>query len=309
MSILILFNNKDPKPWLHALKKEIPNTDINIYPNLKDVASVKFVVCWKPEKNILNQFPNLEIIQSVGASVDHIIQTHDLKKDVVLSRIIDPNLSHDMWEFLLTVTLSQLKNTLLYNRQQISKDWYPHEYKNIKTSTVAILGLGKIGSYVSRKFAEQGFHVKGWSASKKNIPNVQSFVGSGEIIPFLTGSDILINLLPLTEDTKDILNYENLKKLNPNAFLINVGRGEHLIEKDLINLLDSSFLSGALLDVFRVEPLPENHPFWTHPKIQITPHVASLTDVNSASKQIAENYHKFIAKQQLFNTVSIKKGY
>ena len=154
-----------------------------------------------------------------------------------------------------------------------------------------------------------GFEVRGWSTSKKEIQNVKSFAGNEALDTFLKKSDILINLLPLTKETEGILNIKTLQKLPKGAFLINVGRGEHLIEEDLIQLLDNSHLSGALLDVFREEPLPKNHAYWKHPKIIITPHVASLTNVESAAKQIIENYKRFTNNQKLKHIVSIKKGY
>ncbi len=159
------------------------------------------------------------------------------------------------------------------------------------------------------KFAQLGFKIKGWSNSKKQIPNVKSFTGDDGLAACLNQSDFLINLLPFTENTGDILNKDRLGELPHHAFFINVGRGESLVESDLIELIDSSKLSGALLDVFRTEPLPREHPFWSHPKIEITPHVASLTNVNSAADLIIENYKHFQNNEELLHKVSVEKGY
>jgi glyoxylate/hydroxypyruvate reductase A len=309
MSIVLIFENKNVKPWEKALRERLPNITIEVYPNVKDKETVDFVICWKPKKNIFNEFPNIKIIQSVGASIEHITNSQTIKTDSTITRIVDEKLSNDMWEFLITIILSELKNTRTYLAQKTDKIWLQHNYKSINNTTVSILGLGSIGGYVAEKFAQIGFNVKGWSNSKKQISTVESYQGEKEFDSFLDKSDFLINLLPLTAKTEGILNKNTFQKLSKGAFLINVGRGEHLIEADLINTLDASILSGAMLDVFREEPLPKEHPFWNHPKIQITPHVASLTNVYTAIEQITENYRRFLNNEELLNTVSLKKGY
>lgn len=309
MSILIIFENKDSGPWEKILKEKLPNTLIEVYPKVKDSSTVNFVICWKPKNNVLSKFPNVKVIQSVGASIDHITNSQKISNSTIISRIVDKQLSIDMWEFLVAVVLSEIKNLPDYANQQKLKIWKQHQYQSIKNTTIAVMGLGKIGGLVAENFANLGFKVKGWSSSKKEISNVHSFSGEHEFDDFLENSNFLINLLPLTKQTEGILNEKILQKLTTGTFLINVGRGEHLIDKDLIKLLDSSHLSGALLDVFHEEPLPENHPFWTHPKIKITPHIASLTNVESVINQVIENYQRFINNQELLHTVSIQKGY
>ncbi|AXT54498.1 glyoxylate/hydroxypyruvate reductase A [Aquimarina sp. AD1] len=309
MSILIIFNNKDPEPWKKVLSKKIVTTSIEIYPNVKDVAAVDFVICWKPEKDILKKFPNIKVIQSVGASIDHITNSQTIAENIIITRMVDMKLSIDMWEFLLTVVLMQLKNTKRYVQQQEKRIWDQKEYKSIENTTITILGLGSIGGYVAKKFADLGFTVKGWSNSKKEISGVKSFNGVDAFDSCLSQSDVLINLLPLTDETRDIINRNTLRRLATDAIFINVGRGEHLVEEDLIELLDKNKLAGAFLDVFRIEPLPKEHPFWKHPKIQITPHVASLTNVESATNKIVENYKRFLDDRELLNRVSLHKGY
>jgi glyoxylate/hydroxypyruvate reductase len=309
MSIVLIFNNKDPKPWAQLLKEKLPKTAISIYPEVENPASITFAVCWKADKNVLQLFPNLAVIQSVGASIDHITRNQTLRQEHIVTRIVDDNLSNDMWEFLLAAVLSNLKNLDLYGRQKAHKKWQQTDYASIKNMTISIIGLGQIGALVAAKFAALGFIVKGWSTSVKTIENVSCFAGQNELDAFLDGTDFLINILPLTVETEDFLNKNTLKKVKKGGFLINVGRGEHLIEQDLVELLDENYLSGALLDVFRIEPLPQDHIFWTHPKIQITPHVASLTNVEAATTQIAENYTRYMSGQALRHIVSIKKGY
>lgn len=309
MSIVLIFENKNVKPWEKALKEKLTNATIEVYPNVKNKEAVDFVICWKPKKNVLKQYPNIKIIQSVGASIEHITTSQSINKGNIITRIVDGKLSNDMWEFLITIVLSELKNTRTYLTQKAQKIWKQHDYKTINNTTVSILGLGEIGGYVAEKFAQIGFNVKGWSNSKKQISNVESYNGENEFDTFLNNSDFLINLLPLTDKTKGILNKTAFRKLPKQSFIINVGRGEHIVDADLISSLDDSMLSGAFLDVFINEPLSKEHPFWNHPKIQITPHVASLTNVENAIEQIAENYKRFLNKEKLLNVVSLKKGY
>jgi glyoxylate/hydroxypyruvate reductase len=309
MSIVLIFNNKDPKPWVQSLKKKLPKTAISVYPEVTNPEAVTFVVCWKADKNVLKKFPNLAVIQSVGASIDHITRNQTVHKNQIVTRIVDDNLSNDMWEFLLAAVMSNLKNMDLYSRQKSEKKWQQTGYHSLKHTTISIIGLGQIGALVAEKFAALGFVVKGWSTSPKNISNVACYAGQDELNTFLNDTDFLINILPLTAATENFLDKTVLKQIKKGGFLINVGRGEHLVEQDLVELLEVGHLSGALLDVFRVEPLPQDHVFWTLPKIQITPHVASLTNVASATTQIAENYKNFKSGKVLQHVVSIEKGY
>jgi glyoxylate/hydroxypyruvate reductase A len=309
MSILCIFENKNVAPWKKALIEKLPAAIIEVYPNVKDPGAVDFVICWKPKNKVFEQFPNIKVVQSVGASIAHITASQTLNTDPIITRVVDEKLSNDMWEFLISVVLSELKNMRTYTAQQAAGIWQQQRYQSIQNTTVSILGLGSIGGFVAEKFAQMGFHVKGWSTSKKELLKVQSYAGEHAFDAFLKNTDFLINLLPLTESTKNILNKAVFQKLPKNAFLINVGSGAHVVAEDLIDQLDSNQLAGAFLDVFREEPLPKAHPFWKHPKIQITPHVASLTNVDSATDQISENYRRFLKKEALLNRVSLDKGY
>jgi glyoxylate/hydroxypyruvate reductase A len=309
MSILCIFENKNVDPWKKALTEKLPETTIEVYPDVKDPGAVDFVICWKLKNKVFEQFPNIKVVQSVGASIAHITASQTIHKDQIITRVVDEKLSNDMWEFLITIVLSELKNTRSYTAQQATGIWQQQRYRSIQNTTVSILGLGSIGGFVAEKFAQMGFHVKGWSTSNKELLKVQSYAGKQAFDAFLKNTDFLINLLPLTESTKNILNKAVFQKLPKNAFLINVGSGAHVVVADLIDQLNRNQLAGAFLDVFREEPLPKAHPFWKHPKIQITPHVASLTNVDSATDQISENYRRFLKKEALLNVVSLKKGY
>ncbi|CAM4357698.1 glyoxylate/hydroxypyruvate reductase A [Pedobacter westerhofensis] len=309
MSIAIIFSNKDPEPWAAALKHSLPDVKTEIYPRISDPEEVNFILCWKADKDILRQFPNVRVIQSAGASVDHILQLSHLRDDVVITRITDARLSEDMWEYLLTAVLGYLKNTSSYAAAQQQKVWKQLPYRSVRKTTVSILGIGTIGGFAAERFAKLGFKVKGWSASVKNLDDVYCYHGLESLGEFLKHTDVLINLLPFTSATANILNSKNLTEINSGGFLINAGRGEHLEEQDLISLLNSGHLSGAMLDVFRQEPLPQDHAFWENEKISITPHIAAITNIASVVPQIAENYLNLQAGKALKNTVSKDKGY
>ena len=307
MSIALIFTRNDPTPWRDRLRKRLPGISIENHSDIRDKEAVRFALCWKPEPGVFEQYKNLEVVQSLGAGVDHILNSQTLK-DIRLTRIVDDNLSHDMWEFLLVAVLQYVKNFPAYHQYQLQKKWKPHRYTTIADTHVSIMGIGKIGQYVARKFMEMGFTVRGWSSTRKSIPGIECY-DAAELDTFLAHSGILINLLPLTPETSGILNLSLFNKLIRQAYVINVGRGEHLVEQDLLKALDTDQLSGALLDVFAEEPLPEAHPFWVHPKITITPHVASLTNFDSATDLIVENYSRMLSGDALLHEISLEKGY
>ncbi len=309
MSIVLICNNKDAKPWAEGLRLALPDTSVEIFPEVKNKASITFAVCWKPKPGDLQQFPSLKVVQSLGAGVEHILQTTTIAPTLRLCRIVDPGLANDMWEFTLAAVMSHLKKLRRYQQQQQDKSWKQQNYGTMAASRIGILGLGKIGALVAERFAQLGFPVSGWSASAKNIPGVNSFQGEAELALCLAESDVLINILPLTDSTTGILNKDTLKLLPERAYVINVGRGGHLVDEDLLALLDNAHLDGALLDVFHQEPLPKDHPFWTHPKLSITPHIASLTNKDTAMSQIIENYQRLQSGDPLLHEVMIQKGY
>ena len=309
MSILLFFEKKRPKAWLETLRSELPQTKIEVYPNVENPDDIEFIIAFRPKKEEFEQFPNVKVVQSFGAGINYILEANVLTEQMTLARMVDPYLQEDMFEFVLNAILIHLKNIPAYIEQQRQEIWKPHFYRRISETTIAILGLGQVGGYVAQKLSRLGFKVKGWSNSKKNISGVESFVGQEGLKNCLNGTDILINILPLTPETHQILNQTNLQHLPKGAFLINVGRGGHNHEQGIIDLLDSNHLSGALLDVFDQEPLSQSHPFWKHPKVIITPHIGSLTNPISASKLIAENYRRFKSGQTLKNVVDLKKGY
>ena len=308
MSIAIIFDQKNPEPWVKLLEEKLPNTSVEVYPSIKEPEQVTFAVCWKPEKDALSQFPNLKVVQSIGAGVDHIFKGQQLSDSVQVCRIIDSQLTQDLYEYVLTGLMSYLRDFPKYFNDQLTKTWKPKRYQTIGQTTVTVLGLGSIGAFIAKELAEIGFNVRGWSRNLKKIAGVQTYQ-QDQLTIALHQSDVLVNVLPLTPDTEDILNSQTMSLLNPGGYMINVGRGAHLVENDLMELIESGQLSGALLDVFRTEPLPIQHPFWNHPKITITPHVASITTLTNAVDIAVENWNRHLHRKKLLHEVSVIQGY
>lgn len=309
MSIILIFNNKDTAPWAKKIRELFPSKEVEVYPHVKDKSKINYALCWKPTKGILSEFPNLKFIQSTGAAIDHITNTQTISEGVLLSRMVDHRLTTDMFEFTLTATLNYLKNLTDYQNKSKQVIWEPLAYKSMPDITVAILGLGKIGSYVASQFSQLGCKVRGWSRSEKQIKNVDTYHGLQGLRSTLIKADVLVNILPVTSETENILNKVNLSLLNKNSCLINIGRGEHLVEQDLLELFESNHINQAFLDVFREEPLPKDHPFWNHDKIVITPHIAAITNLNTASLVAAENIKRFEQGKKPLFLVSLEKGY
>ena len=308
MSIAILFDQKNPVPWVKLLEEKLPNTSVEVYPSIKEPEQVTFAVCWKPEKDALSQFPNLKVVQSIGAGVDHIFKSQQLSHSVQVCRIIDSQLTQDLYEYVLTGLMSYIRDFSIYFNDQLTKTWKPKRYQTIGQTTVTVLGLGSIGAFIAKELAKIGFTVRGWSKNLKSIEGVETF-NQQELSNAINGSDALVNVLPLTRETENMINKELMAQLNPGAYFINVGRGAHLVESDLLELIDNQHLSGALMDVFRTEPLPEDHPFWSNPKITVTPHVASITTLTNAVDIAVENWNRHLHSKKLLHEVSVIQGY
>ena len=310
MSIAIYTRNeKQSQSWAEILKSNLQNETIEVYPNISNFINVTFLVCWKPEEGLLDKFPNLKAIQSLGAGVDHILDNHVVPPHIKMSKVVDVNLTHDMWEHSMSIILSDMKNLPLHAENQKSKIWKPKRYQRIKDVSIGILGLGSIGRYVASQFAHSGFKVRGWSRSKKEIENVDTCFEESGLKSLLLVSDYVVNILPLTKETRGIVNHDFLSKMKQGSYFINIGRGPHVVNADLLSFIDSGQLRGAALDVFEQEPLPLKSPIWKHSSITITPHIASLTHIDSVYPQVIENYKRLINGRTLLNLVDPSKGY
>ena len=275
-----------------------------------DPKSIDVVLAWKPPAGIFPALTNIKLIQSLGMGVDHIIKCADLPKDIPIARIIDTDMSVQMSEYSLYGTLTAFRKFNIYHQQQLKSEWLPRSRHFHEDFKIGILGLGELGGAVANSLLLNGFtNLRGWSKSAKSITGVQSFAGDDALMAFAEGLDVLICLLPLTKETKHILNLELFKKLNQNAYLINPARGEHLVETDLLTALDEGYLSGALLDVFTEEPLPANHPFWAESRVELTPHIAAATNPKTASEQVINNIQRIKQNAPALNLIDLAKEY
>lgn len=309
MSLLFITPKRNMLSWKKAIKKADSNIDVEIWPEVQDKERVQFVVCWNHPKHVLDQYPNLKAVSSLGAGVDHLLSDESLPESVEICRVVSPSLVQQMKEYVLSAVLSIQRNLPQYIRQKDRGEWKYHGHPLAKGFHVGVMGLGELGQPVAQQLAQMGYRVSGWSRSQKQLDGVNCFAGIDEFEPFLNNTQILICMLPLTSETEGILNLDLFKKLKQPGWIINVGRGEHLVDEDLIYALDSGLLQGAWLDVFSEEPLPERHPFWSRQNIIITPHTASITLPVEVAPQIIENYKRALSGMKLLHTVDREKGY
>ncbi len=308
MSLLLISKGRDMNPWKEALLEVDSNLDIDVWPRVENKQRVTFALSWRHPWKVLDGYPNLKVISSLGAGADHILQDESIPETVSIARMVIPSLKEQMAEYVLNAVQNYRLHTSRYVDQKREGFWSAHELIPKDRCRIGIMGLGEIGSETARLLIEHGFLVNGWSLSKKDLDGVTCFSGD-DLDAFLAVTNILVCLLPLTEETKGILDLEVFKKLASPSFIINVARGAHLIEEDLIYALDMGVLEGACLDVFEEEPLAENHIFWNRPNIMITPHVASLTYPKEAAELIVENYKRSLSGMPLLHAVDRKKGY
>ena len=308
MSLLLVSKTRNLKPYKEALLDLDPNLDIDLWPGVNKPEHVQFAVAWQHPANLFERFPNLKVVSSLGAGVDHLLSDESISESVQFTRIVAPSLSGQMADYILTAVLNIIRKTDIYLDQQQKAIWKPLESIKKNDVSIGVMGLGEIGSEVAKTMVKNGFSVNGWSRSKKNIEGVSCY-DKGQLGAFLNQSNIAICLLPLTSETDGILDLELFKGLKQPAYLVNSARGEHLIEEDLIYALDTDLIHHATLDVFSEEPLPESHPFWGRDKITITPHIASVTDPRESAKLILENYKRMLSGMELLHKVDRETGY
>ncbi len=309
MSIVIIRQDGKIEDWKLALQAAAP--EVSFYSYLEDHPKdrIEVAMVWKHPTGIFKQYPSLKYIASFGAGVDFLLQDPEIPTHVKITRVVDPVLAADMSEYVIAAILSNMKNLTQYRSEQIQGVWNPSPYKRISDMTIGIMGLGALGSCLAKDLHRIGFNVIGWSRSKKNMKFLECFSGEDQKPEFLSRANVLVCLLPLTPKTKNILNKPLFGQLPQGAYIINVARGGHLVDEDLIEMIDKGHISGACLDVYHQEPLSEDHPFWKHPKILMTPHVASVSDVNAVVPQLLENYFRFRKGDPLLNEVSTLRGY
>lgn len=295
--------------WKNALLSFDEKLGIHVWPDIPNANEVDFVLVWNHPLGSLKKFSHAKAIYSLAAGVDHIFVDTELNHLIPIVRIVDPYMATDIVQYVTAYVLKYIKRIDHWAAKQRQKIWSKQPPFSFLDKTIGIMGLGHLGCKAATTLHHLGLKVNGWSQSYKDISGITQFVGDKQFNDFLTQTHILICMLPLTPQTKNILNKKTFSMLPKQAYLINVGRGQHLVEEDLLSALSSGQLSGACLDVFNQEPLPSQHPFWSHTQIHVTPHIASVTNAATAAKQLYENYLRVKNGQELLHQVNINKGY
>jgi glyoxylate/hydroxypyruvate reductase A len=295
--------------WAKALAANYPELKTYAWPYKGDPGEIAYALVWQPPKGELKRYPNLKAIFSVGAGIDHLASDPELPQGIPVVRMVEPGLTAGMSEYVTLAVLSHHRFMLDYAAQRAAKFWQEIPQLPAEARQVGVLGLGVLGRDALETLKPFGFKLAGWSRSPKSISGVTCFHGSGGLDEFLAGTNILVCLLPLTPETEGLLNRQTFAKLPAGAAVINVGRGGQLVENDLLEALDSGQVAGATLDVFQKEPLPDKHPFWEHPRVFITPHVASMTVPQSAVRAVVANIQRLEAGEALQHVVDLNRGY
>ena len=296
--------------WARCLRAELPDLDFRDWHAPGDDGDVTYALVWKaPHGELKRRFPKLKAILSLGAGVDHVFADPDLPEGVPVIRMVDPMLRQGMVEYALLHALSLLRQVPQLEAQQRAREWVQLLAPPAQDCRVGVMGLGVLGGAIAKALADVGFPVRGWSRRAKDVPRIACFAGPDGLKPFLAGCDILVSVLPMTPETKNILDAGLFAQLPRGAGLINMGRGGQQVEADILAALDSGQLSHAVLDVFQTEPLPQDHPFWTHPKVTITPHIAAITYPHSGAKVVAGIIADIEAGREPPNRVDPKAGY
>jgi glyoxylate/hydroxypyruvate reductase A len=309
MALLIIAPELEVEMFADELKRLDPDLEIRLWPQFGNADNVEFVLTWNHPLGEFNQFKNLKCIASLGAGIDHILRDPDLPHGVPITRVVQSSMSQFMSEYVILSVLHYCRQFDIYKNDLTAKRWQPRIPLLARDIGIGIMGMGQLGADAARKLTQLEFKVAGWSQTLKNIDGVKSFAGDHTLDDFLCRTHILVCLLPLTPSTRGILNRRTFEKLPAGAYLINVARGAHLIEEDLLTALESGHLAGACLDVFQTEPLPADHPFWDHPNIMITPHISSITDPLAVMPQILKNYERMKSGKSFKHVVDRERGY
>ena len=314
MALLIVTRKIRADCFAEGLIRLDPDLDVRVWPETGNVADIRYALVWKPEHGVLATLSNLEVIFSIGAGVDHILGDPNLP-DVPLVRFVDPNLTMRMTEYVCLHVLLHQRRMLDYAELQREKNWRDwSQQPGANEVRVGVMGLGVLGLDAVEKLKILGYQVAGWSRSQKEIEGVECFSGNDGLQPFLARTDILVCLLPHTPETEGFLNADLIASLPqdgplPGPVLINAGRGRVQVEADILAALEDGSLWEASLDVFEEEPLPASSPLWSHPRVVITPHNASISDDRAVCRYFTEQIARHERGEPLQNVVDPKQGY
>ncbi len=309
MKISFCCTDTKAEPWLAGLRAAFPDDDVEQW--APGAPPADYAVVWAPPQQFLDEQPQLKALFNIGAGVDALMKLR-LPPQAAVVRLDDAGMSVQMAEYVCHAVIRHFREFDGYEADVRQGRWSYRKPRLRQDFPVGVMGLGVLGERVARALAQFDYPVLGWSRSAKTIAGVQCFSGQAGLDEFLSGTRVLVCLLPLTPDTQGIMNRQTLSRLRPGGYVVNVARGTHLVDEDLIALLDSGHLAGATLDVFRTEPLPAAHPFWAHPRITVTPHTSARTLREESIAQIAGKIAALQAGQpiaSLAGVVDPKKGY
>lgn len=307
MALLIAAPNRDTSAVVAHLKRLDPELDVRVWPELGDPAEIDFVVLWNHPRGLLGQLPALKAASSYGAGTERILADPDLPADLPVGRLAGPRLAVDMAGFLAGLVIGRHRGLFGFHDDQRRRRWRPWAPDCVPV--IGLLGTGRMGECAAGVFRALAFTVLGWNRSGRGPAGMEMFHGDTGLEAMAGRSDYLICLLPLTSATRGLLDHELFSAMRPGSCLINVGRGEHLVEADLLAALKQDRPGYAFLDVFSREPLPGEHPFWSHPKVFITPHCASYTLPEEAATLMLESYRSVCAGGSPRDLVDPDSGY
>jgi glyoxylate/hydroxypyruvate reductase len=296
------------REWQEIFARDAAEIEFHLWPAAVDPGAVEYLVVWQPPPKPHETFPNLKVLFSVAAGVDH-LDLASLPPDVPLVRMIEPGITRTMVDYVSFAVLALHRNLLDYAEQRRRKVWREIRVRPSEDRRVGVMGMGVLGTAALERLGALGFRRSGWSRTPKRLAGVDCYAGEAQLQPFLADLDTLVCLLPLTAETRGILNARTFAALPRGAGLVNVGRGAHLVERDLLRVLDEGQLSAAVLDVLEQEPPPDDHPFWTHPRILLTPHIASMTQPRTAAPLVIDNIRRHRRGEPLLNVVDRTRGY
>ncbi|HEY5800199.1 MAG TPA: glyoxylate/hydroxypyruvate reductase A [Burkholderiaceae bacterium] len=310
MRILLYTPDGKPAPWLEGFAQVMPEAQIDVWSTdvVTERGAYDYAVLWRPPAEMLADCAGVKAIFNLGAGVDAILKPGvDMPAPVV--RLDDAGMGVQMAEYVTHAVLRYFRRFGEYEEQAKAGVWQQLPQYDKADFTVGILGLGVLGTKVAAALGHFGFPLRAWTRSEKAVPGVECFTGTGSLDAFLAGTRVLVCMLPLTAETTNLLNRARLSALPQGAYLINVARGAHVAEPDLLGLIASGHIAGATLDVFRHEPLPAQHPFWQEPRITITPHMSALTMKRESIEQIALKINVLERGETVAGMVDMNKGY
>ncbi|MGE4242186.1 2-hydroxyacid dehydrogenase [Ramlibacter sp.] len=306
MRIIFYGNHNKSAPWIAALQAALPGAEIEAWH--PGAAPADHAVLWGPPQQLFDEQPRLRGVFNMGAGVDAFLHLK-LPPQAVLVRLEDAGMATQMAEYVCQAVIRHFRDIDFYEREMEQGRWSFRKPLARSDFPVGVMGLGVLGSRVAQAVAHFDFPVAGWSRSRHEIEGVRCHWGADQLDEFLAATRILVCLLPLTPQTENILSRATLSKLRPGGYLVNVARGAHVVDEDLVALLDEGHLAGATLDVFRTEPLPQGHPFWNHPKIVMTPHASARTLREETVAQIARKIVAFERGEAIGGIVDTGRGY